>query len=140
VLGIISRLLGNLFVGTCIFSVMLFFFSLALTLRLLPKFLSFLRSMLRWFLILSYRFYNLVLTHLSICLQTRFNIFVFHGVTRVIATVILSEAFGLSILALLHKPLSAWVIAILAIHGLIVGLVWDGIMDPGGFRLGVNIQ
>ena len=139
-LGILSRLLGSLFVGTCIFSVMLFFFSLALTLRLLPRLLSFLRSMLRWFLILSYRFYNIILTRLSIFLQTRFNIFVFSGISRVIATFLLSELFGLSIFALLNKPLTGWIIAILAIHGLIVGLIWDGILDPGGFRLGVNIQ
>jgi hypothetical protein len=68
------------------------------------------------------------------------NVFVFHGITRVITTVILMEVFGLTILALLHKSLSGSVIASLAIRGLIVGLVWDNILDPGRFRLGLKIQ
>lgn len=139
-LGIVPRLFGNLIVTTCFLSLTFFFLSLAISIRLLPKLLPFLRTLLRWFLILSYRFYILILTRLAPILHSYLDIDLLNGMPRVAATLLLSLALGLLLHLLTDLPVSGWIIALLAIHGLVVGLAWDELENPEGFRLGVNIQ
>ena len=139
-IAILSRLIGNLLVGTCFLSVIVFFLSLAATLRLLPKLLGFLCRLLRWFMILSYRLYAFILDRSAEPAYRLFEIDLHAGFVRSMITMLLSTSVGLSIHLLTDLPWSEWIIAVFALHGVLVGLVWDRFTDPGGLMLGVNID
>ena len=139
-IAILSRLIGNLLVGTCFLSNILFFLSLAATLRLLPKLLGFLFRVLRWFMILSYRFYAFILDRCAEPVYRLFEIDLHAGLVRSMITMLLSTSVGLSIHLLTDLPWSEWIIAVSALHGVLVGLIWEKFLDPGGLMLGVNID
>lgn len=127
-LAILSRLFTNMLLAGCCFSLTFFFISLALTFRLLPKLLPFLRKGFHWFLILSARFYALVLGQ------------VFAGITRVVITSLLSIGIGTLISWITSNSIHAWVVVFSAIHGITIGLAWDNLLDPGGLHLGMDVQ
>lgn len=126
--AILSRLFTNMLLAGCCFSLTFLFFSLAITFRLLPKLLPFLRNGLRWFLILSARFYALVLGQAS------------EGITWVLTTSLLSIGIGVLLSWLASKSVHTWVVILSAIHGITIGLAWDNLLDPGGLHLGMDIQ
>ena len=55
-------------------------------------------------------------------------------------TMLLSTSVGLSIHLLTDLPWSEWIIAGFALHGVLVGLIWEKFLDHGGLMLGVNID
>lgn len=134
-LGIILQIFEHAAIGVCLSSLSLVFFSLAVLLRMFPSFLKFVRSCLRAALILSYRFYDLIFKRLD-PLVANFGIEVTSGFPRIIASVVLSSAFGLSILAFTGLPVSGWVLIICVLHGLTIGLAWDEVEEPDGLKLG----
>jgi len=139
-IAIAFRLTSTLIVGSCFLSITLFFLSLAVSLRLLPKLLEFLFRGLRWFMILSYRLYAFILERLAEPACRLFEIDLYAGFVRLMITMVLSTSVGLSIQLLTDLPWSEWIIAASTIHGLSVGLIWDRLLDPGGLMLGVNID
>jgi hypothetical protein len=139
-IAIASRLIGNLVVGTCFFSSIVFFLSLAASLRLLPKLLGFLIRVLRWFMILSYRLYSFILEKCAEPADRLFEIDLCTGLVRLMSTTLLSTSIGLSVHLLTDLPWSEWIIAVFSLHGVLVGLLWDKLLDPGGLMLGVNID
>lgn len=139
-IGIASRLISTLIVGSCFLSITLFFLSLAASLRLLPKLLGFLFRVLRWFMILSYRLYAFILERLAEPAYRLFEIDLYAGFARVVITTMFSTVVGLSIHLLTDLPSSEWIIAAFALHGALVGLIWERLLDPGGLMLGVNLD
>ncbi len=139
-IGTILHLFGNLFIGICVSAISLLFVSLAITIRLLPKFLSFSRLCLRGFLILSFRLYKMILTPISNPLERMFNINILSNLPRVVATMMLSVTGYLFIVHLTKLNTPDWLIALAILHGLTVGVIWGGLMQPGGLQLGVDIQ
>jgi hypothetical protein len=127
-------------VGVCLASLSLLFFSIAGLLRLLPGVINLVRRVLRGLLILSFRFYRLLLTCVAPFFEQRLNIDIFAGLSRVIASTILSLILGLLLLALLNLPLTEWSVGLCFLHGLAVGLAWDEIERPGGLQLGAETQ
>jgi hypothetical protein len=127
-------------VGTCLVSVSMVFLSIAGLLRLLPRFLHLIRLGSRSFLILSFRFYHLLLTRMAPVIQQHLNIHILVGHARVVATLLLSLSLGLLFLALTNLPVTRWSVGLSLLHGLAVGLAWDEIEKPGGLQLGVKIQ
>ncbi len=138
--SLMSRMFGNLLLGSCFFSVTLFFLSLAGLIYLLPKLLPHLRTLLRWLLILCYYLYKFILTRLSPYLYQYLNVNVLSRIPRVVASVLLSLALGVLLNLLINFPMSKFIVGVLIFHGLYTGLVWDEVLYPGGFRLGMNIQ
>jgi len=136
----IIHLLGNMLIGICFSTVSLFFVSLAITLRLLPRLLSFLWMCLRGFLILSYRLYNMVLTPFANKLEQTFNIDILSNLSRVMFSLILSVTIYILLVHFTNLRVPDWMIAFPILHGLVVGLMWDGLSKPGGLQLGVEIQ
>ena len=126
--------------GTCLASLSLAFLSIAALLRLLPRFLNLIRLGLRGLLILSFRFYHLLLTRMAPIIQQRLNIDILAGHLRVIASLLLSLILGLLFLLLTNLSVTGWGIWLSLLHGLAVGLAWDEIEKPGGLQLGVKIQ
>lgn len=135
-------MLGNILISGLFFSIDIFLLALAGTLRLFPSFLKSGRVMLRKFMGLSFKFYQLILGQTAPFLQNRWGFNILVGLLRIISTIVLSLILGLLILLLLGLPISIWTIGLCFIHGLTVGLVW-GEMEPPiaeGFRMGENIE
>jgi len=127
-------------VGTCLVSSSLVLLSIAALLRLLPQFLNLIRLLLRGLLILSFRFYHLLLTRLAPVIEERLNITILTGHLRLIASLLLSLILGLLLLLLIGSPVTGWSVGLSLLHGLAVGLAWDEIEKPGGLQLGVKIE
>ena len=139
-IGIASRLISTIIVGSCFLSITLFFLSLAASLRLLPKILEFIFRVLRWFMVLSYRLYAFIVERLAEPAYRLFEIDLYAVFTRLMITMLLSTSVGLTIHLLTELSWSIWIIAGFALHGALVGLIWDRFLDPGGLMLGVNIN
>ena len=118
----------------------LFFLSLAGSLRLLPKLLEFIFRVLRLFMVLSYRLYAFILERLAEPAYRLFEIDLYAIFARLMITLLFSTSIGLSIHLLTDLSWSIWIIAGFALHGTLVGLIWDRFTDPGGLILGVNLN
>ena len=139
-IAIVSRLVSTIIVGSCFLSITLFFLSLAASLRLLPKLLEFFFRLLRWFMILSYRLYAYIVERLAEPVYRLFEIDLYAVFARLMIALLLSTSVGLSIHLLVELSWSIWIIAGCALHGALVGLIWDRFLDPGGLMLGVNLH
>jgi len=139
-IGIASRLISTLIVGSCFLSITLFFLSLAASLRLLPKLLELIFRVLRWFMVLSYRLYAFIVERLADPAFRLFEIDLYAVFARLMIALLLSTLVGLTIHLLVDLSWSIWIIAGFALHGALVGLIWDRFLDPGGLMLGVNLN
>ena len=138
--GLVFRLIEYVLMGGCLSSLSLVFFSIAASLRLIPRFLHLVRLGLQGFLIISFRLYHLVLSCLAPAAQRRLKINVLSGGFRVVASISFSLVLALLLILLVGRPVSGWSVGLSLLHGLFVGLVWDEIENSGDFRLGANIQ
>jgi hypothetical protein len=133
-------MLGNLLTAGCLFSLNMIILVLAGLLRMLPSFLKFARDMIRLLMKLSIRFYNLILTRAAPLLGDHFGINILKGFARIISTILLSLVIGLLFFCLVHIPINGLTIGISILHGLIVGLIWDGISSAENLNLGDHIE
>jgi len=133
-------MLGNLLTAGCLFSLNMVILVLAGLLRMLPSFMKFARQVIRLIMILSTRFYNLILARAAPMLDHNFGINILKGFARIIATVLLSLGIGLLILCLFHLPINGLTLGICFLHGFIVGLVWDGISSIENLNLGDHLE
>ena len=138
--GLIAQVFEHILVGACLTAFSMVLFSLALLLRLFPRLLGFARLCLRELLTLSFRLYRMILTWLDTIFQYRLGVNLLTGYRRVLACLFLSLILGLLIVTLAGLSISGWSVILSLLHGLIVGLTWDEIEEPEGFRLGVKSQ
>jgi len=124
----------------CLFSLAQCFIALALLLRFLPATAKFARFCLRGLLILSFRWYRLLLTQIAPFLKRLVGIDILAGIARVGATILLSLLQGFVLLFLLHWPIAVWNVGLFVLHGLLVGLAWDEMEHPGDLQMGAHIQ
>jgi len=120
-----------LIIGVCAFSVLQGAIGLVAILRLLPALLSLARYLTRLFFVGSFRLYRLLLTLTARWLKRFAGIDVLTGMPRLIVTLMLSVSLWLTTLLLLRVSLSVWVFIPAVLHGLIVGLLWDDLAQPG---------
>jgi hypothetical protein len=139
-IALLIRLSNQILIGACCLSIIALVLAVVALLRLLPALLAAIRLGLRGICILSFRLYSLVLTWLAPFVQQRIGVDVLTGLPRIGATLILSLALGLLFLAITRLPIAVWSMGLLILHGLVVGLAWDELEDPGGLRLGVKVQ
>ncbi len=134
-LGLLSRLLGQMaFTGCCLAANMLVV-SLALLARQTPAALGHLRRALRGGLLLSFRLYAALLRWLGALLGTNLSV----GWPRLAACLVLSSLPGALLIIFGVLPLSLLVLAPFILHGLVVGWLWDELAEPGGLRLGERL-
>lgn len=138
-LGVLVGLLEHSLVGLCLASLSMLLFSLALLLRQTPRLASLLYQCLRWILILSFRFYRLILVQVNQIAGQNLGIDLISGFTRILACLVLSLILGMLIVVLTNLPL-AWAAGLSILHGLAVGLAWDDIERPLGFQLGARVE
>lgn len=138
-LGVLSAFAERCLIGACFVSGILLCLSLAASFRLLPALLSVLRRGLGFGLALSVRLYAPVLARLAPWAARSLGVDLLGGATRPLATLTLSLGLGLLLLALGQVTVVAWHIGLLALHGLVVGFLWDDLLAPGELRLGVRL-
>ena len=137
---LLAWVLERALLGACIFAIVQFFLSLAIVFRLLPASFRALHRLLRGLLILSFRFYRLILVRLVGPVGQQLGLDILVGIPRVTTTSLLSLLLGSALLLLIGRNLTGWTLALFLIHGLLVGLTWDEIESPGGIQLGVRIE
>jgi len=126
--------------GTCLFSVAWLLLSLGIIIRLLPRLFKLVRHLIRGILIVSYRLYAMILSPVAPVLEQRLGINILAGFSRVIATSFLSLLFGLPLVWLATGSVLGFASMLLIIHGLVVGVVWKEIEEPGDLQLGAKIK
>jgi hypothetical protein len=127
-------------VGGCCLSVNLLMVGLTLGVRHLPGALGFARRALRWWLIISFRVYRFLLFQLTRVSQDWLPVNWLAPLPRMMASVTLSLLWGLSLLALTGLRVSVWFVLLFVTHGLLVGGLWDELVEPGGIRLGERVS
>ena len=98
------------------------------------------RICLRGLLILSFRFYHLVFRYIAPYIHQYLGIDIMIGYARLVASLLLSIILGLLLFLLISMPITGWSVGISIFHGLLVGLAWDEIAEPGGLQLGVHSE
>lgn len=129
-----------LIIGVCAFSLLQGAIGLAAVLRLLPALLGLARYLTRLLFVGSLRLYRLLLTHVAPLVKRTAGIDLLTGIPRLIAVLLLSTSLWLATLLLLGVGLSAWTIAPAVLHGLIVGLLWDDLAQPGELQMGIKLS
>jgi hypothetical protein len=133
-------MIGNLLTAGCLFSLNMIILVLAGLLRLLPSFLKFMRQMVGAALSLSIRFYNLLLAQAAPSLGQHLGIDILKGLGRIVATTLLSLTIGLIFILLVHLPFNWLTLGVCLVHGLVVGLAWDGISSAANLNLGDHLE
>ena len=127
-------------VSVCLASMSLMLFSIAALLRLLPRLLNLIHRGLRGLLILSFRFYRLILSRIAPFVYQHLNGNLLAGPLRVVSCLVLSLVLGSLLFMLVSVRVTGLSLALFLFHGLAVGLAWDEIEEPGGLQLGVKLQ
>ena len=135
-LTLLARLFGNLIFGLCLSFFGIFFMTLLLTVKNLPRLLTSLRDLLRSLLRFSFACYAALLGWVRGPIHQVTGIDLLRPVPRAIATTLLSVSIGWAGLSLLSLPLAGWLGVTFALHGLFVGLAWDQITTPDDFQMG----
>ncbi len=138
-LAFFSRLFGQFALAGCCLSLNMLLVSFAILIRRLPALLDLARRALRGWLVLSYRLYSAVLSALApLCWQLAgLNLVAWWPRTLLSLGVSLLSGVGLHLL--LGLPPRLWTLIPFALHGLVVGALWDELTEPGGIRLGERL-
>jgi len=138
--ALLSRVFGSVIIGLCLSTFMALLMTLFFTIRNLPNILERLQRLMRYLLRGSFQLYNAILSPLQtwVFQQTGFDIF--HPFTRILSTIILSLVIGVGLLTLFSQPILDWELITLAVHGLFVGLAWEGILRSNDFQMGVGLE
>ena len=131
---------GNLLAVICLFSLNMIILVLAGLLRLLPGFFKAVRRGARFVMVMSSQFYDLLLTQAAPGIDRHLGVDIFKGLGRIAATILLSLVIGVPIFRLLHISLNGLTMGICILHGLIVGLAWDGNSNFEALNLGDTIE
>ncbi len=136
----VSGIFAQLILTTSIFSLSMFFTSVAGVLRLLPLMVP-LACRAAWgLLILSCRFYYLLLSRVAPAIERHTKVNLVAGIWRLVTTSLLSLTLGLAFLWLMQWGVSGWAIAVFALHGLFVDLIWEEIPQVGDLQMGVKLK
>jgi len=123
----------------CLVLYVQFFIVLAFALRLVPTLLRFAGACLRMFLVVSYRFYRMLLTPAANVVRAHSGVDLVAGLWRIVATTLVSLLLGLAVMAVTPLVASAVSLGLCLVHGLVVGIIWDEAEHPGNLYLGAKL-
>ena len=126
--------------GLCLVSINLLFVMLAMLFGRLPAIIDFLRRLLRWILLVSFRLYYALLSRLQPTLENSFGLNLSSGAPRIIACSLLSLAILTFFLAITSLSFSVWGLAVAVLHGIVVGIVWEDALEIGSLHLGSRLR
>ena len=138
-MGLILRILGNILLGGFLSVMSILMLVLFGLLRNLPMILNLALHFLNWFVRLTYRFYLVILTQIRPFIGEYFSLDILDRIPLILASVLLSLILFLLFYWMADIQLSTFTIGLPVLHGLFVGIVWDGIIQPDGLHLGDNI-
>lgn len=113
---------------------------LFLIIRNLPKILQALQRGLRGLLRVSFRLYNTIMSPLRVWLYQKSGVDIYAPLPRTLATIVLSLGIGTGIMAIFSLSIRPWILILLGLHGLFIGLVWENILRPEEFQMGVSLE
>ena len=131
---------GNLLAVICLFSLNMIVLVLAGLLHLLPAFFKAVRRGIRFILMLSSQFYDLILTQAAPGIDRHLGVDILKGFARIATSILLSLVIGVLLFRLLNISLNGLTMGICILHGLIVGLAWDGNSNFEALNLGDTIE
>ncbi len=134
------RLLSPWVLGLCFLSINLVFVLIAALLGWLPAIFGLLHRIFRGLLIHSYRLFRYLFTLLNPIAERFFGISFDVGIPRILATIALSTLFMGIIFSLTRLDFSWWLMALAALHGLAVGVIWGDALEPGGLHMGSRLH
>lgn len=136
----LARIFGSIIIGVCLSGFVIVLMTIFLSLRNLPQILGSLRQLVRGAFRGSYRLYNAFLSPIRSWVYQHTGIDIFHPIARITCTVVLSLLIGTGLLALFSIHIQTWMLIVLILHGLFVGLAWEGILRSDDFQMGVNLE
>lgn len=138
--SLISRVAGYMMIGMCFFSLNVMFVSFTIMVRRSPNLVRALRRALGWALLVSYQFYRILLRFLAPSASRLLAVDVTNPFPRTSLCIVFTLVFGLVILTITGLSWRVGFLGVFVLHGLLVGVLWDELAQPGGVRLGEKIQ
>jgi hypothetical protein len=139
-MGILSDALEDMFARGCLLAMNFVFMFLFGLLRNLPAILRAGREVLREILILTYQLYGPVIAIAQPVAHRHLGIDIGRPPMRVIAAGILSVLIMLGFDLILRWRVTVFWSALAVLHGSAVGLIWDGLEQADGLRMGEDLQ
>jgi hypothetical protein len=136
----IARIFENLFFGTCLLSINLIVLAVSTLLGWVPAILRWIAQTVRGFLVISQRFYSVILSSLAYLIARLIGFDITTGFIRGAACLLLSFCLGLVLLTLVKPNNPFWILGTSILHGLAVGIAWDELGEPDGLRLGTRLE
>jgi hypothetical protein len=138
--GILLDAFEYMFAGGCLLAMNFVFMFLFGLLRNLPAILRAGREVLREILILTYRLYRPLIARAQPVTHRHLGIDIGRPPMRVIAAAFLSLLIMLGFDLVLRWPVSVFWSVLAVLHGSAVGLIWDGLEQADGLRMGEDLQ
>ena len=127
-------------VGTCLLSLSFIILGLFGLFRNLPAVFTFMRRVLGWFMVLTLRLYQPILTYFRPLVFQYGGLDLLQIPTRIAATTVLSLVLLLFINFMTGWQISAFSIGLSVLHGCSTGLVWDAIGKSDGLQIGEKLE
>ena len=135
-MGILFDAFEYMFAGGCLLAMNFVFMFLFGLLRNLPAILSAARQTVRELLVLTYRLYKPLILRLQPAAQRYLGIQIGRAPVRLGATAIISLLVLLTLDLLFGWTVSLFLAIVAAVHGALVGLLWDDLEQSDGLRTG----
>lgn len=127
-------------VGTCLLSLSFLILGLFGLFRNLPAISNFVRRILGWFMLLTLRLYQPLLTYLRPLGLRYAGVDILQIPTRIVSTIVLSLTLLLFVHFMTGWRISAFGIGLAIFHGFSIGLVWDSIDKFDGIQIGERLE
>ena len=121
---------------SCLLGATMLFVVLTILLRLLPTAANSFTVIMHSVLMLSVRFYYLIIGHAAPILEDRLRVDILDGLWRLASCIVISQLFGILFLLLAGWEISGWTVILFTLHGMVVGLVWDEVVNMDGLQMG----
>src|SRR5574337_37233 len=127
-------------VGTCLLSLSFLILGLFGLFRNLPAISNFVRRILGWFMLLTLRLYQPLLTYLRPLALRYAGVDLLQVPARITSTIVLSLILHLFVHFMTSWQISAFGLGLAILHGFSIGLVWDAIDRPDGLQIGEKLE
>jgi hypothetical protein len=136
---IMFRLFDTLLIGLCLLCINLIVLMVGTMTGWLPGIFRTAGAFLRNFFFHSYQAYNWLFTWLAPTAAELGGIDILHGWVRVMVAAVTSILILGLIILILGWTYPLWLLALAALHGIVVGIRWERLDRNAGFRWGVDL-
>ena len=123
---------------SCLLTATMLFVVLTIALRLMPATVNAFTLIMRSVVILSVRFYYLIISQVAPFFEDWLHVDILDGLWRLAGCIVLSQFFGILCLLLAGWEISGWTVILFTLHGMVVGMVWGDVVSLDGLQMGVH--